>query len=130
MLDPLQLFFDPPLVYDSDDPADRTWLYCAVYDNGSTPTSPLVKRQSTTPLPPLLFGLLGIGGPCLDDQVVCANEGPMQGALCAADDSVCDSAPGAGDGDCDACPAQGGLTSEDEMFILFGDYFCDGECEE
>jgi len=28
-----------------------------------------------------------------------------------------------GDGACDACPVNGGTTTEDEMFILLGDYY-------
>ena len=28
-----------------------------------------------------------------------------------------------GDGECDACPLRGGVTTEDEMFILIGAYF-------
>ena len=35
----------------------------------------------------------------------------------------CDSTAGAGDGFCDACPLVGGVTTEDEMFILLGHYF-------
>jgi hypothetical protein len=124
--DPLQLGFDPPISYDQDDDADRTWFYCAVYDNGSTPTSPRVKRQSTSPPSPAGPDL---GGPCFDAVVACANQGPMKGELCRGDDSACDSEPGAGDGDCDACPVKGGLTAEDEMMILFGNFYCDGACE-
>ena len=37
---------------------------------------------------------------------------------CNGDDSVC----GEG-GICDACPVGGGVTTEEEMFVLFGSYF-------
>ena len=83
-----------------------------------------MKRRSTSPEPPLVFGLpLGPGGPCPDATVACANEGPTKGNLCNGNDSVCDSSPGAGDGDCDACPVLGGVTTEDEMFIQTGAYY-------
>ena len=119
--DPLNQFFDPPMVLDSANPDDRTFLYCSLYDNGSTITSPPVKQQSTAVVPPLVFGLpLGPGGPCGDAAVACLNNGPNRGELCAGDDAFCDSFPGAGDGQCDACPVRGGVTTSDEMFILQG----------
>ncbi|MCZ6464218.1 MAG: hypothetical protein O7A09_07755, partial [Proteobacteria bacterium] len=130
--DPLQMYFDPPVVHEEEDPADRSYLYCAVYDNGSTPTSPPLKRQATSPPPPLgSIGELIGGGPCDDEETQCTN-GPDRGSLCAGDDSLCDSAPGAGDGICDACPVRGGVTTEDEMLILFGNFFCPGgeSCEQ
>jgi len=118
--DPLQLDFDPPILHGSGtsaaDIAARTYLYCSLYDNGVGTGSPEVKRQSTSPVPPLPFG-----GPCNSNQTQCI--GPNQGSMCFGLDSSCDSSPGAGDGDCDACPLTGGLTSEDEMFILIGSYY-------
>ena len=48
---------------------------------------------------------------------------PQKGFLCYGDDAACDSAPGLGDGVCDACPVLGGVTTEDEMFILLGSFF-------
>ena len=115
--DPLQLKIDPPVVYDSANDEDRTFLFCAVFDNGATPTSPAVKRQSTSPAPPLIFGVpVGPGGPCDDTEVQCM-DGPNKGQLCMGDDLNC---PGS---ECDACPVRGGVTTEDEMFILFGGYF-------
>ncbi|MEE8508043.1 MAG: hypothetical protein V3T07_03165, partial [Myxococcota bacterium] len=131
--DPLNLFFDPPLAHDDAAVESRTYLNCSVYDNGATPTSPEVKRQSTSPLPPLgTLGLVLGGGPCNWNTVACLNEGPNQGALCGVDDgsifgarnhSLCHSASGADDGVCDACPVLGGVTTEDEMFAILGDYF-------
>jgi len=118
--DPVQMPIDPPIPYDSADPAERTFLYCSLYDNGSTPDSPPVKRRSTSPVPPL-----PIGGPCSEDEVACFNEGPNRGILCGGDDAVCDTTPGSGDGVCDACPLRGGFTTEDEMFILLGNYYVD-----
>ncbi len=50
-------------------------------------------------------------------------DGPYKGVLCGGNDAFCDSTPGAGDGLCDACPVHGGVTTEDEMFVLLGSYF-------
>ena len=49
------------------------------------------------------------------------------GAACNGvdDDATCDSSPGAGDGECDACPITGGESTENEMFILIGNYYID-----
>ena len=42
----------------------------------------------------------------------------------SADDSMRSPADsGAGDGDCDACPLTGGFRTQDEMFVLFGNYW-------
>jgi hypothetical protein len=115
--DPLQLVFDPPVAYDSPGVADRTFLYCSVFDNGATPTSPEVKRQSTSPEPPLVFGLpVGPGGPCDDSEAACLG-GANKGMACGGDDLNC---PGSV---CDACPLFGGVTTEDEMFILIGAHY-------
>jgi hypothetical protein len=35
----------------------------------------------------------------------------------------CDSSLGLGDGVCDACPLEGGVTTEDEMYIMLGLYY-------
>jgi len=119
--DPVQLDFDPPVLYDSPNPEDRTFLYCSLYDNGSTPSSPDIKRQSTSPAAPENFDLVlgfigGAGGPCGNDTVACLG-GTNAGALCGGDPLACDS------GVCDACPVRGGVTTEDEMFILIGSYY-------
>jgi hypothetical protein len=121
--DPVQLAVDPPLVFNGTGD-ERRFLFCGLYDNGSTDTSPSVKRQSTSPNPPTL----PIGGPCDDAEKACINpDSPAkQGQLCGLEtdpDRFCDSAPGAFDGLCDACPLRGGFTTEDEMFILLGNFF-------
>jgi cysteine-rich repeat protein len=119
--DPTNLFFDPPRFHPwGTSVEERTYLYCATYDNGSTPQSPAVKLQSTSPPPPASIPL---GGPCAEQNAYCANEGPSRGLHCAGDDALCDSSPGAGDGRCDACIVYGGVTTEDEMLVLFGDYY-------
>jgi outer membrane protein assembly factor BamB len=134
--DPVQLNIEPPFLHPDADVESRTYLYCSVYDNAATLSSSggerhPVKRQSTSPEPPLVFGLpLGPGGPCPDTHafpflgVYCIN-GPRQGLLCHGNDSECDSAPGVGDGVCDACPVRGGVTTEDEMFIMLGSFYID-----
>jgi cysteine-rich repeat protein len=120
--DPVQLAVDPPLVFDGN-ADDRRFLFCGLYDNGSTDQSPSVKRQSTS-----LPGPLPIGGPCSDDVKACINPNSpaKQGQLCGLEadpDRFCDSTPGAIDGLCDACPLSGGFTTEDEMFILLGNFY-------
>jgi hypothetical protein len=115
--DPMVLTFDPPVVLAGDDDS-RTYKFCSVYNNGAdVPTD--VKRQSTSPKPPVFFAP---GGPCKDNVAACL-AGPHKGELCNGDDRACDSAPGANDGACDACPLVGGVTTEDEMFILLGLYY-------
>ncbi len=113
--DPVQMIFDPPIDHTGDGTNDRTYKYCAVYDNGATDIQD-VKRRSTSPEPPLS---LVPGGPCPVAETRCIG-GPNHDAACGGNDAICDSFPGAGDGDCDACLLVGGVTTEDEMFILLG----------
>jgi len=130
--DPLNLDFDPPLAMDDGDEADRTFLYCSVFDNGATESSPVVKQHQYSPMPPDTFGLGNflevLGGPCPGLNLACM-AGPNKGQKCAdpntwvPDHAFCDTSPGAGDGECDACPVHGGVTTEDEMFILLGSYY-------
>ncbi|HVO26076.1 MAG TPA: hypothetical protein VMW56_20870 [Candidatus Margulisiibacteriota bacterium] len=117
--DPTVLRFDPPLAFSGAD-ANRALTYCALYDNGFTDPS-TVKRRSTSPGTPLG----GFGGPC-NPATNCVS-GKL-GAACTGltqkqRDASCDSTPGAGDGFCDACPLTGGVTTEDEMFVLLGSYY-------
>lgn len=119
------LYNDPVVVRPAEpevfrgDEDDRSVTFCALYDNGYVDPNE-VKRRSTSPAPPVTFP--GIGGPCAE-PTHCA-EGNV-GQLCsgrgdAAKNRSCDSTAGAGDGFCDACPLRGGVTTEDEMFILLG----------
>jgi hypothetical protein len=111
--DPAQLTFDPPLVLDGGDAASRTFKYCALYDNGFTDPGS-VKRAS-------------VGPPgaqsCTSAEISCL-AGPHRGEPCGGSDAACDSSRGAGDGRCDACPLRGGVTTEDEMLVLLGSYYC------
>jgi hypothetical protein len=119
--DPEQLHYPQPVVLDSDNEDSRTYKFCGLYDNGMS-NSDEVKRQSTSPLPPA-FGLFEglVGGPCPNTTVACLS-GTKKGQLCHGNDSECDS-PGLHDGVCDACPVHGGVTTEDEMFILLGNFY-------
>ncbi len=117
--DPVQYRFPVPEPYDAPDVASRTFKYCGVFDNGRTSRAE-VKRQSTSPQ-------ALVGGKCRPDELEClaaSPDDPRKGRRCGGDHRVCDSAPGAGDGVCDACPVVGGVTTEDEMFILLGSGYC------
>ena len=128
--DPLyQRFVDDEILsFDSPDANDRTFKYCSLWDNGeSNPAE--VRRESIKPdaetcdfvdtFAPLAnmagLGLTTCG--CEPEQRSCFG-GPNQGLACNGDDSVC----GEG-GVCDACPSGGGVTTEEEMFILLGSYY-------
>jgi len=120
--DPIIERFDPPMIFSRPSVADRSLTYCALYDNGFTNPDE-VKRKSTSPNPP--FAISGVGGPC-QTPTNCV-KGTI-GAACTGvsqkkRDESCDSASGAGDGMCDACPLRGGVTTEDEMFLLLGQFF-------
>jgi hypothetical protein len=133
----LPLKGDKMHVLTSDAAADRRYKFCSIYDNGFT-NSEEVKRNSTSPAPPQ-FGNLAPGGKCyyrgfggdfVDIGISCMS-GPNKGEECLGENALCDSAPSAGDGVCDACPLRGGVTTDDEMFILLGKYFCEpgSDCE-
>jgi hypothetical protein len=121
--DPVQARYDPPLAFDSPNPAERTVRYCAVYNNGvnddGSPNTERVTRASRVPESARLF--LGACTP-----VACVNEGSI-GKPCSGeeDDAACDTSPGAGDGFCDACPITGGESTQNEMFVLFGAQYID-----
>lgn len=118
--DPTRVWFDPPLAFDSEDPAERTIHYCAHYVNGmgpdGEPDPETVTRASRIPE----SALLTVGE--------CSPVGCVSGDLTAScdgfgDDAACDSSPGAGDGWCDACAITGGESTENEMFLLTGQWY-------
>jgi len=115
--DPVNQYYEPPLAFDSADPAERTLHYCAVYENGlaedGTPDPESVRRASNTPENALF--------PCA--PVACTAGRLGEACSGTSDDAACDSEPGRGDGDCDACILRGGNSTEDEMFILIGAYY-------
>lgn len=84
--DPVQLLFDPPVDHSGDSTNNRTYKYCAVYDNGFTDMQD-VKRYSTSPEPPLPFVP---GGPCSAGSTRCIG-GPNHNLTCGLSDSACDS---------------------------------------
>jgi hypothetical protein len=53
---------------------------------------------------------------CADSDTYCIG-GDNNGQPCGGDDSKCSG------GVCDACTVTGGVTTEDEMFILLGNYY-------
>ena len=117
--DPLNLYIDPPMVLDSDDEAERTLSYCAEYNNGvdedGNPDPTTVKRYSEIPQNSFF-----VGG-CVPTHCWSGNVGAPCGGV--GDHATCDSSPGAGDGLCDACTVSGGVSTEDEMFLILGAYW-------
>jgi hypothetical protein len=119
--DPVVLRLEPEIVM-SGRGQDRWLTYCALYDNGySDPEE--VKQRATSPFPPIPVSALG--GPCRTPTGCTAGR---VGAACSGRSETernrsCDSEPGAGDGFCDACTLLGGVTTEDEMFILMGQFY-------
>ena len=128
--DPLYQRFrgDDILEFDSSDERDRTFKYCARWENGSSNPEE-VRRESTKPdaetceFLDIFAPLAQQGGfffytcGCEPEERACYG-GPNQGMSCNGDDSVC-----GGGGVCDACPVGGGVTTEEEMFILLGSYY-------
>ena len=122
--DPVKQHFDPPLAFDSPDPAERTIRFCGTFNNGvaedGSPDPEAVTRASRVPesarisfgaCKPVACAAGNVGAPCKGED----------------DDAACDSTPGAGDGLCDACRITGGESTENEMFILIGStYIADG----
>jgi hypothetical protein len=113
-VDPLDARYEPPLRFDSEDPAERTLTYCADFNNGVAADGGFdlrrVTRLSTMP-----------------DRTTCKPVACVQGRVgepCngTGDDASCDSSPSAGDGWCDACPITAGVTTENEMFVLTGTF--------
>jgi hypothetical protein len=111
--EPLDQHYDPALVFNSSDPAERTLEYCATYNNGvnsdGSPNIETVTRLSRRPTS---------AGACNPTACVAGKIG----ASCKGvnDNASCDSSPGAGDGWCDACSITAGTSSDDEMFVLLG----------
>lgn len=101
---------------------ERSVTFCALYDNGHTDPRE-VKMRSTSPAVPINFP--GIGGPCSQPTHCTAGKigAECTGRGAASRDRSCDTEPGAEDGLCDACPLRGGVTTEDEMFILLGRFY-------
>ncbi len=105
--------FEPALVFNSSDPAQRTMEWCATYNNGvnsdGSPNIETVTRLSRRPTNASACNPTA----CVAGKI---------GASCKGktDNASCDSSPGAGDGWCDACIIMPGASTDDEMFILLG----------
>jgi len=120
--DPIVLRFPEPILISGSAPlADRTLTYCAHYDNGATDYQ-RVKRRSTSPPGGIVLDVVRIGGPCPVSQTRCI-DGPRHNELCNGSNEFCESDGNGGPGDCDACPLTGGFRTQDEMFVLFGNYW-------
>ncbi len=120
--DPLYQRFDESnaLELDSPDEQDRTFRYCAIWDNGATNPQEVRKHSERPDAATCAFGdftdFIGSCG-CAPEERACFG-GPNQGMICNGDDAVC------GDGGvCDACPVWGGVTTEEEMFGILGAYY-------
>ena len=105
--DPAYTRYDPWLEFPAADPAQRSLEFCATFNNGlkedGSPDLDLVTRASRMP-----------------ERTSCTPVACVAGKVMAActTDADCDTAMGAGDGSCDACPITGGVTTENEMFVL------------
>jgi hypothetical protein len=121
--DPNKARFEPPLEFDSPDPAQRAIEYCGLFNNGvaadGSPDPETVTRASRMPSAERLEIMNG----CKPVACVSGRVAAPCGGL--GDDRACDSAPGANDGFCDACAITGGESTENEMFILIGQSFVD-----
>ena len=120
--DPLYQRFDESnnLELDSAETNDRTFRYCAIWDNGATDPEEVRRHSNRPDANTCVFGdLVGFVGQCgcPPEQRACLG-GPNQGAICNGDDAAC----GEG-GVCDACPVWGGVTTEEEMFGILGAYY-------
>lgn len=121
--DPLYQRFDESnaLELDSTDPQERTYKYCAIFDNGATNPDEVRRHSTRAQSEACTFatfsqGYIGECG-CQPEERSCVG-GPNEGLACGGDDSLC------GDGgECDACPVWGGVTTEEEMFAILGSYY-------
>jgi hypothetical protein len=121
--DPLYQRFDAENnleILDSANENDRTFRYCAIWDNGETNAEEVRKHSERPDANTCAFGaandFVGQCG-CEPDERACLG-GPNQGMTCNGDDALC------GDGGvCDACPVWGGVTTEEEMFGILGAYY-------
>ena len=121
--DPLYQRFDAENnleLLDSPNEEDRTFCYCATWDNGETNAEEVRKHSERPDANTCAFGAANsfVGECGCDPAERACLGGPNQGMACNGDDSLC----GAG-GVCDACPVWGGATTEEEMFGILGAYY-------
>lgn len=118
--DPLYQRFDADNnleILDSADARDRTFRFCAIWDNGETNPQEVRKNSERPDANSCDFGAANdfIGECGCEPELRACLGGPTQGMSCNGDDSLC----GEG-GVCDACPVWGGVTTEEEMFAILG----------
>jgi cysteine-rich repeat protein len=114
--DPAKVRYEPPLPLDGASEESRTFKFCALYDNGFTDPA-TVKRKSKSPVLSLGF----CNGETHYDLDCCSELrciGALAGKACTTDADC-----GGASKSCDACNLYGGVTTEDEMFILTGSYY-------
>ncbi len=112
--DPTVVLYDPPKALAGTD-ADRTLTYCSLYDNGYSDPSEVKTFVATDSGPRPCANPTG----CIEGRVGSKCSGGSQSAR----DASCDSTAGAGDGVCGGCTVGGGVTTEDEMYILMGAFY-------
>lgn len=121
--DPLYQRFDETnnlTILDSPAVNDRTFRYCAIYDNGATVPMDVRRHSERPDANTCQFGLFSAfinGCGCEPEERACLG-GESQGTICNGEDSAC----GEG-GVCDACPVWGGVTTEEEMFGILGAFY-------
>jgi hypothetical protein len=134
--DPTQLRFDPPLALDDPDPAQRTFKFCALYDNGHRDPNP--REDELGVADPADLRHARPGGPCLVPCRVPRGLGHRVSQRGQAR-HACDATRPASrptTASATARPARttasamrvrcrGGVTTGDEMFIPLGSYYCD-----
>ena len=109
--DPLYQYFEGDNVIDLDspEPDDRTFRYCAIWDNGESNSLEVRKHSERPDAGSCDFGEANdfVGQCGCDPQERACLGGPNEGMICDGDDSLC------GGGVCDACPVWGGVTTEE-----------------
>jgi len=110
--DRVVLPYEPALVFDQEDEATRTLLFCSTYDNGKVDPT-LLKRKSQ-----LIAGSDCVSSYSKDETLYCV-DGDKKGQICSSSADC-----GAG-GSCDACQVEWGERTEDEMFFLMGQFYID-----
>ena len=124
--DPAQLIFKTPLALDGDDPASRRFKFCSIYDNGHTDPA-TVKRNSTSPV--VLLGGKCFSSPPRPGQTHLLRQSQERRRKRQSPATATTASATARRARTTACatpaPLRGGVSTEDEMFILIGSYYCD-----
>ncbi|MEY4515392.1 MAG: hypothetical protein RLZZ450_7514 [Pseudomonadota bacterium] len=108
--DRVVLPYEPPRVFDQEDEASRTLLFCSKFDNGNVDPT-LLKRKSV-----LIEGSDCVSSYTKNETLYCV-DGDKKGQACTSTPEC-----GAG-GVCDACQVEWGERTEDEMFFLMGQFY-------